>query len=45
VIEKDWTKSTARKELDLLAILNKSNSSPNRLKNNLAKFIKKGDRA
>jgi hypothetical protein len=44
VIEKDWTKSTAKKESEFLEIPNKSNSCPRRLKNNLVNLSKKGSR-
>jgi hypothetical protein len=42
VIEKDWTKSTAKKESDLLEIPNKSNSYPHRSKDKLVNLLKKG---
>jgi len=42
VIEKDWTKSTAKKESEFLEIPDKSKSCSHRLKNNLKNLLKKG---
>ncbi|MEJ7642356.1 MAG: hypothetical protein WKF36_09215 [Candidatus Nitrosocosmicus sp.] len=42
MIEKDWTKSTAKNESEFLEIPDKSKSCSSRLKNNLVNLLKKG---